>query len=206
MRAETYPAGGPIKTSDTQTNRIWDAQPLKGRPRPEITYSPGSTAPVPRSVKGPGIRLPEADRLQLQRWVRRRTERHRTVVRSRIVLLAARGLPVSQIAAQVHVTPATVRLWCRRFEENGIGALEHDARGRGRRPGMTFPRVRAVLDAMRELPPATRVTARRVATAAGTGATTVWRVWARFGLSGASPIEEIDRAIAQSISETRGAR
>jgi hypothetical protein len=58
--------------------------------------------------------LSDGDRLQLQRWMRSRTESHRKVVRSRIILLAARGLPVSTIAAQAHVAPAIVRLWCRR--------------------------------------------------------------------------------------------
>ena len=141
--------------------------------------------------------------MQLQRWVRSRTHRHRTVVRSHIVLLASRGLPVSKIAVHLRVTPATVRLWCRRFEEGGVAALDRDASGRGRRPGMTPQRVRDVLDAMRRMHPTDRLTTRRVAAAAGTGATTVWRVWARFGLSGGSPPGEIDRVIAQVISGTQ---
>jgi transposase len=154
-------------------------------------------------VLRPPLCLSEAERLQLQRWVRSRTHRHRTVVRSHIVLLASRGLAVAEIAGHLRVTPATVRLWCRRFEEGGIAALDKDAGGRGRRPGMTPQRVRDVLDAMRRMQATGRLTTRRVAAAAGTGATTVWRVWARFGLNGKSPPAEIDRAIAQLISGTK---
>lgn len=138
----------------------------------------------------------------LQKWVRARTQRHRTVVRGRIVLMAARGLPVSTIAAHLHVTPATVRLWCRRFETGGLTSLERDAPGRGRPRGIAPERVRAVLRAMRELR-GTPLTARRVAASAGSSATTVWRVRVRFGWNETPSNDEIDNAIAQLISETR---
>lgn len=149
-----------------------------------------------------GVRLSEADRTQLQRWVRSRTLGHRTVIRSRIVLLAARGVPVSSIAADVRVAPATVRLWCRRFQERGITALNRDAHGRGRRPGMDRERVMRVLTARQRLDCVANPTARSVAAAAGTSATTVWRVWKRFGLNAASSSADIARAIGQLISET----
>lgn len=98
----------------------------------------------------PCVLVTPAEHAQLLRWVRARTSPHRLVVRSRIVLLAGDGLSTGAIAARLHVSPATVRLWCRRFHRQGVGALVHDAPGRGRRPGMSRTVTMEVLRAMLE--------------------------------------------------------
>jgi hypothetical protein len=112
---------------------------------------------------------------QLEHWARSRTQHHRTVVRSWIVLLASRGLPVAEIASQVQVAAGSVRLWCRRFQEGGVAALTRDARGRGRPAGMSRELTLSVLHAMHRVPAAER-RVRQVA-ACGRCAPTVWRVW-----------------------------
>jgi transposase len=157
-----------------------------------------------RRTDGPLVRVSAGERSELQRWARSRTQRHRTVVRSRIVLLASRGLTVPEVAAHVHVAPATVRLWIRRFQQGGVGALERDARGRGRRPGMLRDVVLSVLQTMRQADDAER-SSRRIAAAAGTSAATVWRVWTRFGLNATSSVKEIDDVIEKVISEATNA-
>ena len=147
------------------------------------------------------LRVSASERDQLQRWARSATRPHRIVVRSRIVLLASNGLGVSAIARRLHVSRTTVRLWCGRFAEGGLRALESDAPGRGRPAGMARERVLAVLRAMRDVSVPARST-RRIAAGAGTSASSVWRVWKRHGLSGTSSAQEIESVLDQLISET----
>lgn len=137
-------------------------------------------------------------------WVRAATTPQRVVVRSRIVLLAHEGLTVRAIASRLGVSPATARLWCRRFQSHGVATLERDAPGRGRRPGMTHNKVEAVFRALRlvaanGLPWSTR----RVAAQCGVSAVTVWRVARRYQVTPASTVDEIDASSLKALSETR---
>jgi transposase len=124
-------------------------------------------------------------------------------VRSRIILLAAEGVTIRQIARRLHVSPTTVRLWCLRFAHTGSAALSRDRPRGGRQPGRSATRVLAILRAMRDGGPRQPPwTTRALADSVGTSAATVWRVWKHFGIGAASSIAEIDRAIAQAINET----
>jgi putative transposase len=62
----------------------------------------------------------------LQQLVRRTTSAHRLVKRSRILLLAATGIPNTQIAKQVQVDHETVRRWRERWRaaESRLQAIE----------------------------------------------------------------------------------
>ena len=62
----------------------------------------------------------------LQRMVRRTTSAQRLVKRSRIILLAAAGIPNTQIAKQVQVDHETVRRWRERWRaaESRLQAIE----------------------------------------------------------------------------------
>lgn len=159
-----------------------------------------------RSAKGaPRLRLTSAERAELEQCVRRRTSAHRLVLRSRIVLLVASGLPLSAVARRLHVSRATVRLWWSRFQQHGIAALSTEAPGRGRRPGMTTHATLGVLQAMlADLGQQAPMSTRSIARHAKTSASTVWRVWRRFGLGPESPESQIHSVIAQVISEARG--
>jgi transposase len=144
--------------------------------------------------------LTVAERKQLERWVRARTSPQRLVTRSRIILLAAQGLNASQIARALSVSPSTVRHWCRRFHERGVGTLEYDAPGRGRPRGMSSQHVAAVLRGLIRRSPSGRPwTARSLAEHAGCSATTVWRVWKRLGLTPQSSSSEIEQALRRTV-------
>jgi transposase len=78
-------------------------------------------------------RLTDAERATLLKRSRSRTLAARVVLRSRIVLLAADGIPTSQIARRLGTTAATAALWLRRFDAGGVDALAVDASGRGRK-------------------------------------------------------------------------
>jgi len=82
------------------------------------------------------IRLSGEDRAVLEERAASRSESHATVVRARIVLLAAEGLQNVDIAARVGVCVDVASRWRKRFCEEGIGGLADRPRsGRPRRFG-----------------------------------------------------------------------
>ncbi len=74
-----------------------------------------------RGPQPPPVRLSEAERRALEALVRQRRAPQQLVVRARIVLAAAAGQSNSQIARQVGVDVATVRLWRTRW--SGLAAV-----------------------------------------------------------------------------------
>ncbi len=105
------------------------------------------------SVSSYVICLDEAGRAELEAVTRRATAPFRLVLRARIVLLAADGLPNSAIAARLGICQDTARKWRRRYCESGLAGLADAPRpGRPR----TFPaRVVAEVKALAcELPAA----------------------------------------------------
>jgi len=148
------------------------------------------------------VHLTAAERFQIVRWVRSPTTAHRLVVRSLIVLLASEGLPVREICRRVHARPGAVRLWCDRFRRHGLSAIQRDASGRGRRPGMTPDIAVRVLSAMTGAAPKGRWTTRSLAARAGTSAATVWRIWQHTGLHAVSTAADIANALAR-VSDRR---
>ncbi|NOT27986.1 MAG: helix-turn-helix domain-containing protein [Acidobacteria bacterium] len=123
------------------------------------------------------------------------------MIRSRIVLLASRGLTVAAIVERIRVAPATVRLWTHRFHQGGAAALLSDAPRPGRRPGSRIP-IAAMLEATRQLT-GDRRTVRQVARQAGTSPSSVCRVWQRFGLGRDSSTASVEAAIRKLLSETQ---
>lgn len=82
------------------------------------------------------VRLSKEDRAVLEERAASRSASHSTVVRARIVLLAADGLQNIDIAARVGVCVDVVLRWRKRFYEEGIGGLADRPRsGRPRRFG-----------------------------------------------------------------------
>src|SRR5215218_6206085 len=75
------------------------------------------------------ITLSEADRSQLQGWVRRRKTGQALATRARIVLAcAAPGSTNGGVAAALGVSRPTVALWRRRFAERGLEGLLDEPR------------------------------------------------------------------------------
>jgi transposase len=80
----------------------------------------------------PDVVMPgAADRAVLESAARRSSAPHRLVMRARIVLLAADGLPNCVIAARLGVCDDTVRKWRRRYCQQGLDGMA-DARRPGR--------------------------------------------------------------------------
>ena len=75
--------------------------------------------------------LPEEDRQQLSAVARSRSLPHGVVMRARIVLLAAYGVPNTQIAQEVGLSQQSVCLWRKRYLEHGVEGL-HDELKPGR--------------------------------------------------------------------------
>jgi transposase len=98
------------------------------------------------------IRLDDAGRAELEAVSRRATAPFRLVLRARIVLLAAAGLPNPAVAARLGVCEDTARKWRRRYRQQGITGLADAPRpGRPRK----FPaRVVAEVKALACEPPA----------------------------------------------------
>ncbi len=69
------------------------------------------------------VSLRASERRALTRAARSQAVPHRQVVRARIVLGAAAGLPTALIARRVGVAPNTVRKWRRRFCAEGYAGL-----------------------------------------------------------------------------------
>jgi transposase len=128
--------------------------------------------------QGAAITLTDAERQQLQQWVRGRTTPQRLVLRSWIVLLASSGLSIRRIARELPTSVRTVVLWRRRFLEGGAKVLLRDAPGRGRRSSV--PReLHEAIAAERPSSHGTRAasTVRAVAAKYGVSRSVVHRIW-----------------------------
>ena len=123
-------------------------------------------------------------RATLERWVRAGTTPQRLVFRSRIVLLAASGMPSKHVAHELDTSQDTVRLWRRRFAAGGPDALRRDAPGRGRKRQITAAREQQVVEAtLHTAPPrATQWSLRSMATAQGLSPASIHRIWDAHGL------------------------
>ena len=69
------------------------------------------------------ITLTDDERMDLEKWVRTTTTEQRMAQRTRIVLEAAAGKPTKEIAALLHVRPATVSTWRTRFARDRVAGL-----------------------------------------------------------------------------------
>lgn len=128
--------------------------------------------------------ISDPERTTLERWVRAHTTPQRLTLRARIVLLAAQGVPSSQIAQRLGTTRPTVALWRRRFLAGGLAAVEKDAPGRGRRRSIPTDTVQAIVRATTQTTPqgATHWSTRTMAEAFGVSNATVARIWQAHGL------------------------
>ncbi len=121
---------------------------------------------------------------QLDKWVGSPTTQQRTVVRSRIVLMAAEGMANHAIARQLGVSRPTVLLWRKRFEQEGPAGLGRDRpRGSGK-PRLSLEKVKEIIEATLHTKPkaSTHWSVRTMAKAQGVSPAAVQRIWAAHGL------------------------
>jgi transposase len=97
------------------------------------------------------IVLAACDRHRLKRLERSQTAPYRQVLRAKIVLLAARGMPNQAIAARLGVTADTARKWRGRFAAHGLAGLA-DRKRAGRPPRFTPVQVAEVKALACQLP------------------------------------------------------
>jgi putative transposase len=131
----------------------------------------------------PPVVLPEADLLQLTSIANSRSLPHGLVVRARLVLMAADGLPNSVISQKLGLSQQSVCLWRRRYLEGGIQGL-HDELKPGRPRSVSDDMVASLVRKTLQTKPknGTHWTIRTIARETRLSRPTVHRVWQAFGL------------------------
>jgi len=128
--------------------------------------------------------LSEEQREQLVRLSRGRRTAVRVVERAKIILLCAEGKQNREIAALLGTTRRTVGIWRRRFIQNGVAGIEKDAPRPGRQKSIAIEIVEQVVRKTTQEKPAkgTHWSTRSLAQATGLSASTIRRIWKRYGL------------------------
>lgn len=128
------------------------------------------------------VEVSEADRAQLEAWLRSQSIAHALATRARIVLGSAAGESIRALAERLKVTQRTVCLWRRRYASHGLDGLRNRPRsGRPRR--ITSAQEQAVVSTtLRKPKAATHWSARRLAKEVGLSSATVHRIWQKYGL------------------------
>jgi len=134
------------------------------------------------SRTAPEIILDRVQREQLEGSMRARSATQADVLRSRIILLAARDWPNEEIAAELHTTEPTVCKWRRRFARHGLVGLQDGFRP-GRPARLSDDTLNTVLTKVTQ-PAAnrTRWSCRSMARQAGVSKSWVQQLWFRNDL------------------------
>jgi len=130
------------------------------------------------------VKLSDEQRQQLEKQARARSVSVRLAQRSKMILLAAAGLPDLKIAAELGVKRQTVARWRARFLQQGLAGIEKDAPRPGRKPQISVKRVQQIVRmTTRDKPSdATHWSTRSMAQAAGISEASVRRIWKKHGL------------------------
>ena len=129
------------------------------------------------------IVLTEAERVELQARCRTRTLRAEDVIRARLILLLADGVPYATIQDKLDCSQQVIKLWRSRFLEARLEGLY--GRHQGRKPAPDAEQLEArILSATRQAPAdgSTNWTCRKLAKHLDIPHMRVARVWARAGL------------------------
>jgi transposase len=129
------------------------------------------------------IELSDDERAQLESWARRRSSAQALAQRSRVVLLASRGLNNTEIAQRLGVHRPMVRKWRSRFAEYRLDGLIDEPRP-GKPRTITDEQVEEVIIKTLESTPkdATHWSTRSMAREVGLTQSAVLRIWRAFGL------------------------
>src|SRR5512135_2415532 len=132
-----------------------------------------SAAPAPALVMSDG------QRESLEVLARSQSAPHRQVQRARALLMAAGGVANTRIAAEVGVTPVTVRSWRDRFADEGLARLGEVRKGRGPKPSIPPETVEAIVEATLCSKPEgeTHWSTRTMAKKFGVSRSTMQKIW-----------------------------
>jgi len=125
------------------------------------------------------IVLTPEERRQLEKWSRGRSTPQRLVLRSKIILLAAKGRMNKQIVDELDTNPVTVGRWRSRFALLRVDGIRKDAPRPGRNPRISASIVKRIVDTtLHERPRGeTHWSTRTLAERVGVSHMTVQRVW-----------------------------
>ena len=134
--------------------------------------------------KADALVMTENQQTTLEAWVRAKKTPQRTILRSRICLLAAEGVSHNAIAKRLATTRTTVLLWTKRFREQGFPGLSKDAPHGASTRRFDAEKVKAIVEATLHTKPAdsTHWSTRTMAKAQGVSHATVQRIWDAHGL------------------------
>ena len=132
----------------------------------------------------PEIVLTNREHRKLLSLSRARRQPIRLVQRSKIVLLAAKGLENREIVRRLNVGNDLISRWRRRFATARLAGIEKDAPRPGRTPSIAPEVVEMIVSKTTQEKPAsaTHWSQRSMARAVGVSPPTVARVWHSHGL------------------------
>jgi transposase len=130
------------------------------------------------------LSVAEEDRVALERLIRSRNTAQKVVLRARIVVLTADGVPTTEIMGQLKTTCPTITRWRERYTAKGVEGLCRDATRPGRKRRISEAQVREVVARTLHSTPVngTHWSVRTMAAATGLSAATIQRIWSGRGL------------------------
>ena len=130
------------------------------------------------------LTLSDAQRETLAVLARSQTAPVREVRRAQVLLMAAAGVANYRIAAEVGVSPATVKAWREQFGVDGLAKFGRVRRGRGRKPAISQQVIDQIVELTQNSTPEgeTHWSTRTMAARVGVSKDTVQRVWKARGL------------------------
>jgi len=134
-------------------------------------------------AKAEALEMSDADRVELQRWLRSSTTRKSHAERARIILLSAEGLSAEAVGDKLDVRRITVYKWRGRYRAGGVAALADAPRPGPPRKLSTAKAKEILRRTTREIPhEATHWSLRLMAKYASVSIHHVQQVWAAADL------------------------
>jgi transposase len=130
------------------------------------------------------VELTESDRHELQKLARGRSAPARSVLRAKVVLLAAQGKQNQEIALELDTSVPTVALWRVRYLQLGLSGILKDASRPGRPRKDRRELEQRIIEKTTQTVPknATQWSTRTLAAEMGVDHVLVHRVWSAHGL------------------------
>jgi len=134
--------------------------------------------------RAPVVVIDSEERRILEKWAQGRRAPARSVLRAKIVLLAADGLENQEIAERLGTSRQTVGMWRQRYIDKGRAGIEKDAPRGGRPNDARLAVEQRIIETTTQQKPrkATQWSTRTLASKLGVSRAMVHRVWQANGL------------------------